>query len=143
MVSFTGFWIGLQFVKTLQTFAWALVIVCEKIRTVNRLYLWIEMTGVLVEVPDVGVVAVGDAEASDPLLATVAPPLRHDARHESGRAHVEHQPLRRCNTQISCSRPYGDIQITTNRILNLKIQITIYLLWCDVPQFCTSASWNL
>ena len=52
------------------------------------------MAGVFVVEPGRRVVAVRDSKSGHPvLLAAVAPPLRHQPRHQSGRADVKLDPL--------------------------------------------------
>ena len=54
----------------------------------------VQMAGVLVEVPDIGVVAVGQSKSGHPVfLAAVAPPPRHQASDHCRRPHVKLQPL--------------------------------------------------
>lgn len=55
-------------------------------------HLGLQVVGVLVVEPDLGVVAVAEAVAGDPGLL-VAATLRHDPRHLRGRAQVQLQPL--------------------------------------------------
>ena len=55
-------------------------------------YLSLQVVGVLVVEPDVGVVGVGEGVAGDP-VPLVPPPPGHDPRHGRGRTQVQLQPL--------------------------------------------------
>jgi len=57
-------------------------------------YLDVEMTGILVEVPDIRVITVGHSEPGHPvLLAGITSPLRHHTGDDCGRADVKLKPL--------------------------------------------------
>lgn len=59
------------------------------------------MRGVLVIIPDPGVVAVGNPEPRDPVLpASVTAPFGHDPSHEGRRTNIELQPLIRCSQRM-------------------------------------------
>lgn len=62
--------------------------------TVTTKFVDVLVRRVLVEMPDVGVVAVGDSESSDPgLLRSIASSSRHQSRDDRRRADVELKPL--------------------------------------------------
>ena len=53
--------------------------------------------GILVLIPSLGVIAVGDFESGDPVfLFTVPTALRQNTSDKSGRAHINLQPLVHC-----------------------------------------------
>ena len=56
------------------------------------MYLGLQVVGVFVIEPDLGVVAVGDAVGGDPVLL-VSPPLGDEPSHQAGGAQVELEPL--------------------------------------------------
>ena len=56
------------------------------------MYLGLQVVGVFIVEPDVGVVAVGDAVGGDPVLL-VSPPLGDEPSHQAGGAQVELEPL--------------------------------------------------
>ena len=55
-------------------------------------HLGLQVVGVFVIEPDVGVVAVGDAVGGDPVLL-VPPPLGDEPRHQAGGSQVQLEPL--------------------------------------------------
>lgn len=62
--------------------------------TADVAYLDIQVRGIFVEVPDRGVVAVGDLEPSDPsLLRSIPSASSHETGDDRGRSYVELQPL--------------------------------------------------
>ena len=62
------------------------------------MYLGLQVVGVFVIEPDLGVVAVGDAVGGDPVLL-VPPSLGDQTRHQTGGTQVQLQPLVLCKQQ--------------------------------------------
>ena len=56
------------------------------------MYLGLQVVGVFIIEPDLGVVAVGDAVGGHPVLL-VSPPLGDEPSDQAGRAQVQLQPL--------------------------------------------------
>ena len=56
------------------------------------MYLGLQVVGVFIVEPDVGVVAVGDAVGGDPVLL-VSSPLGDQTRHQTGGTQVQLEPL--------------------------------------------------
>ena len=56
------------------------------------MYLGLQVVGVLVVKPDLGVVAVAQAVGGHPVLL-VSPALGDEPRHQAGRSQVQLQPL--------------------------------------------------
>lgn len=92
-------------------------------------YLGIEVTGVLVVVPDLGVVTEGKTEPSDPLFPLpISSSLRYQTGHQSRRSHVELQPLGRWKG--TATSDYGESNVTDTA--NIYEAQVLARSWCDV-----------